>query len=66
MQSPLITEVKINPPSNFRILIMNNIDPGEASVDVLALLQGQLEARSKFTVVIESSVLLFIDVAALS
>lgn len=44
---------------------MNNIDPGDASVDVLALLQEELEARSKPTVVIESTVLLTIDVAAL-
>ncbi|KAL9954413.1 hypothetical protein ACROYT_G041948 [Oculina patagonica] len=44
---------------------MNNIDPGDASVDVLALLQEQLEARSKPIVVIESTVLLTIDVAAL-
>ena len=45
--------------------IMNNIDPGDASVDVLALLQEELEARSKPILVIESTVLLTIDVAAL-
>lgn len=45
---------------------MNNIDPGDASVDVLALLQDQLEARSKPTTVIESTVLLTINVAALA
>ena len=45
---------------------MNNIDPGDASVDVLALLQEQLEARSKLTAVIESTVLLTINVAALA
>lgn len=44
---------------------MNNIDPGDASVDVLALLQEQLEARSKPTVLIESTVLLIINVASL-
>jgi len=44
---------------------MHNIDPGGASADVLALLQGQLEARSKPTVVIESTVLLIIIVASL-
>ena len=44
---------------------MNNIDPGDASVDVLALLQEQLEARSKPTAAIESTVLLTINVAAL-
>ena len=43
---------------------MNNIDPGDASVDVLALLQEQLEARRKLTVVIESIALLIINVAA--
>ena len=45
---------------------MNNIDQGGANVDVLALLQEQLEARSKPTAVIESTVLLFINVAALA
>ena len=44
---------------------MNNIDPGDASVDVLAVLQEQLEARSKVTVAIESTVLIIIDLAAL-
>ena len=44
---------------------MNNIDPGDASVDVLALLQEQLEARSNITVVIESTVLIAIDLVAL-
>ena len=44
---------------------MNNIDPGDASVDVLAILQQQLEARSKPTVVIESTVLVTIDIVAL-
>ena len=44
---------------------MNNIDPGDASVDVLAVLQEQLEARSIPTVVIESTVLLIINVASL-
>ena len=44
---------------------MNNIDPGDASVDVLALLQEQLEPRTKPIVGIESTVLLAIDVAAL-
>lgn len=58
--------MQINPPSSVvHILIMNNIDPGDASVDVLALLQEQLEDRSKLTVVIESAVLLIIDVTAL-
>lgn len=32
---------------------MNNIDPGDASVDSLAVLQEQLEARSKVTIAIE-------------
>lgn len=45
---------------------MNNIDPGDASVDVLGLLQEQLGARSKPTAVIESTVLLIINVAALA
>ena len=45
---------------------MNNIDPGGASADVLALLQEQLEARSKPTVVIESTVLLIITMASLA
>ena len=31
---------------------MNNIDPGEGSVDVLAILQEQLESRNKTTVVV--------------
>ena len=44
---------------------MNNIDPGDASVDVLAILQEQLEARRKATVAIESTVLITIDLAAL-
>ena len=44
---------------------MNNIDPGDASVDALAVLQKQLEARSKVTVAIESTVLITIDLAAL-
>ena len=44
---------------------MNNIDPGDASIDVVALLQKQLEARSKPTVVMESTVLLVISVASL-
>ena len=45
--------------------IMNNIDPGDASVDVLAVLQEQLEARSKVTIAIESTVIIAIDIAAL-
>ena len=45
---------------------MNNIDPGDASVDVLALLQEQLEARSTPTAAIESTVLLTINVTALA
>ena len=45
---------------------MNNIDHGSANVHVLVLLQEQLEARSKPTAVIESTVLLFINVAALA
>ena len=44
---------------------MNNIDPGNASVDVLALLQEQLEARGKETIWIEATVLITIDVIAL-
>ena len=44
---------------------MNNIDPGDASVDVLAILQEQLEARRKVTVAIESTVLIAINIAAL-
>ena len=44
---------------------MNNIDPGDDSVDVLAVLQEQLEARRQATVVIESTVLMLIDAAAL-
>ena len=44
---------------------MNNIDPGDASVDILGLLQEQLEARSKVTVGIESAVLVTIDLVAL-
>ena len=44
---------------------MNTIDPGDASVDVLAVLQEQLEARNKVTVAIESTALLTIDWAAL-
>ena len=44
---------------------MNNIDPGDASVDVLAILQDQLEARSKPTLVIESTVLITINITAL-
>ena len=44
---------------------MNNIDPGDASVDVLAILQKQLEGRRKITVAIESTVLITIDLAAL-
>ena len=45
--------------------VMNNIDPGDASVDVLAILQDQLEARSKPTLVIESTVLITINITAL-
>ena len=45
--------------------IMNNIDPGDASVDSLAVLQEQLEARSKVTIAIESTVIIAIDIAAL-
>ena len=44
---------------------MNNIDPGDASVDALAILQEQLEARSTVTVAVESTVLITIDLAAL-
>lgn len=44
---------------------MNNIDPGDASVDVLAVLQEQLEARGKETIWIEATVLITIDVIAL-
>ena len=44
---------------------MNNIDPGDASVDVLAILQKQLEGRRKITVAIESTALITIDLAAL-
>jgi len=44
---------------------MNNIDPGNASLDVLELLQEQLVARRKPTVVIESTVLIIIDLVAL-
>ena len=44
---------------------MNNIDPGDASVDVLAILRAQLEARTKATVVVESIVLITIDIIAL-
>ena len=44
---------------------MNNIDPGNASVAVLAVLQQQLEARKKVTVVIESTILVTIAVVAL-
>ncbi|XP_068682437.1 melatonin receptor type 1B-B-like [Montipora foliosa] len=44
---------------------MNNIDPGDASVDVLAILRAELEARTKATVVVESIVLITIDVIAL-
>lgn len=43
---------------------MNNINPGDAK-DVLAVLQEQLEARSRVTVAIESTVLIAIDIAAL-
>ena len=39
---------------------MNNIDPGEGSVDVLAILQEQLESRNKTTVVVESTVLIIL------
>ena len=45
---------------------MNNIDHGSANVHVLVLLQEQLETRNKPTAVIESTVLLFINVAALA
>ena len=44
---------------------MNNIDLGEASFDVLAVLQAQLEARSKETIGIESTVLITIDLIVL-
>ena len=44
---------------------MNNIDPGNASVDVLELLQEQLVARRKPTVVIESTVLIIVYLVAL-
>lgn len=67
LQSPLITCRGANKSTLERLFIsiMNNIDPGDASVDVLAVLQEQLEARSKPTVVIESTVLIIIDVTAL-
>ena len=39
---------------------MNNIDPGEGSVDVLTILQEQLESRNKTTVVVESTVLIIL------
>ena len=44
---------------------MNNIDPGDAGVDALAILQKQLEGRRKVTIAIESTVLITIDLAAL-
>ena len=44
---------------------MNNIDPGEGSVDVLAILQEQLESRNKTTVVVESTVLIIFNIVAL-
>ena len=50
---------------HFHPLVMNNIDPGDASVDALAILQSELEARSKPVVIIESTALLVIDVVAL-
>ena len=39
---------------------MNNIDRGEGSVDVLAILQEQLESRNKTTVVVEFTVLIIL------
>ena len=45
---------------------MNNIDPGYASVDVLAILHEELDAKHKLTVAIESTVIITIDLAALA
>ena len=44
---------------------MNNIDPGDTSGDVLAILQEQLESRNKTTVVVESTVLIIFNIVAL-
>ena len=44
---------------------MNNIDPGDTSGDVLAILQEQLESRNKPTVVVESTVLIIFNIVAL-
>ena len=44
---------------------MNNIDPGDTSGDVLAILQEQLESRNKTTVVVESTVLIIFSIVAL-
>ncbi|XP_068730867.1 melatonin receptor type 1B-B-like isoform X2 [Montipora capricornis] len=44
---------------------MNNIFPGDASDDVFAILKAQLEARTKVNIVIESIVLITIDIVAL-
>ena len=41
---------------------MNNIDPGDTSGDVLAILQEQLESRNKTT---ESTVLIIFNIVAL-
>lgn len=44
---------------------MNNIDPGDTSGDVLAILQEQLESRNKTTLVVESTVLIIFNIVAL-
>lgn len=44
---------------------MNNIDPGDTSGDVLAILQEQLESRNKTTVIVESTVLIIFNIVAL-
>ena len=44
---------------------MNNVDPGDTSGDVLAILQEQLESRNKTTVVVESTVLIIFNIVAL-
>jgi len=45
---------------------MNHREHGDASDDMLALMQTQLEARRKVTVGIESTVLITTDLAALA
>ena len=44
---------------------MNDIDPGDTSGDVLAILQEQLDSRNKPTVVVESTVLIIFNIVAL-